>query len=89
VKSTARKGNPSEASRGAAVDRARRLLGDALDERLRLEQQSVEEWELDTLATLTGIDRSQLRERLAVATLEELETWTALVRGQTLFARAG
>jgi molybdenum cofactor biosynthesis enzyme len=74
--STARKGDPLQASRGAAVKRAKAALGDAIDLRLNLD---VDRMELDLLAAVTGLPRGDVRERLAVATLEELEQWRAAI----------
>lgn len=74
--STARKGNPRSASRGAAVARAKAALGDAIDRRLNLD---VEAMELAMLAAVTGIPNSEVRARLNTATLDELEAWTRLI----------
>lgn len=76
--STAKKGNPLQASRGAAVRRAKKALGDAIDARLHLDR---ERMELDLLAAVTGLPRGEVRARLDVATLEELGRWLAAVEG--------
>lgn len=74
--STAKKGNPLQASRGAAVKRAKLALVEAIDLRLNLDWDRME---LDLLAAVTGIGRGEVRARLAVATLEELERWRAAI----------
>ncbi len=74
--STARKGDPHNASRGAAVQRAKRALGDAIDRRLNREAVSVEQREMELLAEVIGCDVVEARARLLVATLGEVEWWT-------------
>jgi len=75
-RSTARKGNPGQASRGAAVQRAKVALGDAIDRRLNLD---VEAMELALLAGVLGVTAGAVRARLAGATLAELQDWTRLI----------
>lgn len=75
--STARRGNPGEASRGAAVARARRAFQEAHDVRV---------WalELEMYTELVGLpagaSRDQVAHRLDHATLDELEAWTAATK---------
>lgn len=78
---TTRNGDPADASRGAAVARAKRALGDALDVKLELLTVSQEELRMDLLAKAIGpaVSSAAARERLATATLEELGKWTKAV----------
>jgi len=72
-KSTARKGNPKAASRGAAVARARTAFHEAHDTRV---------WAMELLmyAELIGLpvgaSRDEIAARLDNASLAELEAWT-------------
>jgi hypothetical protein len=77
-KTTARKGNPLSASRGAAVRRAKRALGEAIDARLDLD---VERMELALLASLIGTAMESVRARLDAATLGEVLAWTEALEG--------
>jgi hypothetical protein len=72
MKSTAKKGDPQNASRGAAVRRAKAELGDAIDRLLNLQ---IEEMELSLLGKTIGVEPDDVRERLNDATLGELLEW--------------
>ncbi len=85
--STAKKGNPLDASRGAAVERAKAELGDALDAVLGLEiaaaddadamsPTKVESAELHLLAGMLHVSTAQALALLERATLGELQAWT-------------
>lgn len=74
--STAQSGDPGNATRGAAVDRARADLGFVIDARLALD---VEQMEIDLLSRTSGIPADQMRQRLAAATLAELTDWAAAI----------
>ena len=78
---TARAGDPNRASRGAAVRRAKQALGDAIDRRLGYD---FEQAELALLASVIGAPMAEVRNRLKVATLAELEAWIALVERRRL-----
>lgn len=71
--STAKNGNPTQASRGAAVKRAKAALGDAIDAKLNLD---IEAMELRLLADTIGCDAAFVRGMLDAATLKQLEEWT-------------
>jgi len=75
-KSTARKGNPRQASRGAAVARAKAALGDAIDRRLQID---LEAMEFAMLAGVIGVPADEVPGRLNSATLDELELWTRAI----------
>lgn len=86
--STARTGNPGHASRGSAVARAKRALGDAIDARLDLEAIAVEQREMEILGEVIGCSADDARLMLESATLENLETWIESVK-QTAARAAG
>ena len=77
AKSTAKKGNPREASRGAAVEQAKASLGELLEYAISFDREAAS---LALLAKLTGIRADQVRTRLARATLGELASWARLVQ---------
>jgi hypothetical protein len=83
-KSTAKKGNPKEASRGAAVERAKGQLGELLEYAISFDREAAS---LALLGKLTGLGARQMRERVKCATLAELEAWIRLVE-QALPAEA-
>lgn len=78
--STARRGNPHQASRGAAVRRAKLALADAIDLKLSYDREAAE---LALLAKVMGCSVDSARARLTSATLEQLERWTRAVEGMT------
>jgi hypothetical protein len=84
TRSTARKGNPKDASRGAAVERAKGQLGELLEYAISFDREAAS---LALLGKLTGLGARQMRERVKCATLAELEAWIRLVE-QALPAEA-
>lgn len=78
--STAKTGNPTEATRGKGYERALAALGNAIDKRLDIERQ-----EFELLSQVTGIAAPEVSSRLSAATLGELTAWTDLINGN-LFA---
>lgn len=73
AKSTARAGNPKQASRGAAVDRAREAFYAAHDERIwRMERRMYAE--LIGLELTAGDE--EIMAKIGSASIEELEAWT-------------
>ena len=74
--STARKGNPSQASRGAAVRRAKAKLGDTLDKVL---EPKIDDLYYSALSVVIGCSASEVPSKLSVASLSELEAWTEAV----------
>jgi multidrug efflux pump subunit AcrB len=75
-RSTARRGDPGNASRGAAVARAKSHLANLLSLKSSFQREKAE---FAILAQAAGIDAGDVRARLANATLDELTDWTSKV----------
>lgn len=75
-RSTARHGDPGNASRGAAVARAKSHLANLLSLKVSFIRETAE---FDVLAKAAGIKLKDVRARLANATLDELTDWTSKV----------
>lgn len=67
--STAKSGNPREASRGAAVNRAKRELAAAVDAMLI-------EIEFSLYADVMGVKPTEVQERMNGATINDVLNWT-------------
>ncbi len=80
--STARRGDPHNASRGAAVERAKMELAEALDRKLELIAVSQDELRMGVLAEVIGCSVGVAREMLGCATLGELEKWKKYLEPQ-------
>lgn len=80
---TAQAGNPKEASRGAAVKRAKAALGDAIEVRLALDFDLIA---FDLLGKVIGCERDEVKARLDIATLADLESWTKAIDATSVHA---
>ncbi len=78
LESTAKHGNPRQASRGAAKRRALSAFGDAVTDALNPRFIAMEQ---ALTCDVIGCTPAELPGRLRVATLAELEQWTAAVEG--------
>lgn len=77
---TARRGDPQNASRGAAVTRAKRELGDAID---ALRNINIERMEFELLVEVIGCSLEEVEARLNTATLGELKEWIANINDRS------
>lgn len=67
--------SPSQTTTGAAHARARVSLADALDERLAIDETTLDNRRFALLARIVGCKYSEVRERYEKASLGELEEW--------------